>query len=287
MSSLTTQLRYILEESAGYTQSPGFNGIDEVIDKARPKIFSFDYPVFDEKYKEHLEKQILLQYYMREIGLETPGRWKLALMQRLRLIMPYYNGLYKSTLFEFNPLYDVDMETMRTTTTTGTQDGKTERENKTESETGLTTKKDETASSTNKTQASAANTSVTTDKNAYSDTPQGSLSNVVGNTYLTDYRKIDSEGEAESESEESTTGSMKNNTQQTSTENSDIASNEISTSELKIENLDDYIEHVKGKTGGRMYGEMIKDFRSTFINIDKMIIDELKDLFSLLWEVSE
>ena len=40
-----------------------------------------------------------------------------------------------------------------------------------------------------------------------------------------------------------------------------------------------YISHVVGKEGGETYSEMLNKFRETFLNIDMMIINDLKDLF--------
>ena len=46
---------------------------------------------------------------MREIGFETVGLFKLFLNERMAEIMPYYNKLYESETFEFDPLKNVDV----------------------------------------------------------------------------------------------------------------------------------------------------------------------------------
>lgn len=109
MSKYTTEVRFICETEAGYMESKGFNSIDSILDIAAPKIFNFDFPIFDENYRLPLEKKILRHYYTREISEETVGLWKLRLQDRLCMIMPYYNKLYESELIQFNPLYDVDV----------------------------------------------------------------------------------------------------------------------------------------------------------------------------------
>ena len=111
MAQYTTEVRSICEHYADLQESAGYNSIDSIIEKSAPKIFSFDFPLFDENYRLALEKKILRHYYTREIGDETVGLWKLRLETRLNEIMPYYNQLYKSTLYEFNPFYDVDYTT--------------------------------------------------------------------------------------------------------------------------------------------------------------------------------
>ena len=51
----------------------------------------------------------------------------------------------------------------------------------------------------------------------------------------------------------------------------------------KIDNIDDYIESVFGKQGTETYSEMLMKFRSTFLNIDMLVIDNLETLFMGLW----
>lgn len=46
-----------------------------------------------------------------------------------------------------------------------------------------------------------------------------------------------------------------------------------------ITNLNEYTEHIFGKRNGLTFSKMLMEFRDTFLNIDKMIIDELKPLF--------
>lgn len=57
-----------------------------------------DFPIFDESYRKTLERKIIDHYYFREIGQETPYRFKKVLGTKLREIMPYYNKLYESEL---------------------------------------------------------------------------------------------------------------------------------------------------------------------------------------------
>lgn len=103
MSKYTTEVRFICENSAGLSVSEGADNVDSVLDKCWNKVFNFDFPIFDENYRQVLCRKILKHYYTREIAHETVGRWKLALNAKLNEIMPYYNQLYKSELLEFNP----------------------------------------------------------------------------------------------------------------------------------------------------------------------------------------
>lgn len=121
MSNFTTEVRFICESEAGALESKGFNCVDEILRKSVEKVFNFNFPIFDEKYRIPLETKILRYYYTREICDETVGLWKLRLYNRLNLIMPYYNQLYTSALIKFNPLYDVDLTTTHTRTNDHTQ----------------------------------------------------------------------------------------------------------------------------------------------------------------------
>jgi hypothetical protein len=203
VSKYTTEVRYICESMAGNTESKGYNDVDTIISQAVPKIFNFDYPIFDENYRVPLEKKILESYYTREIAHETVGLWRLKLQTKLRQIMPYYNQMYKSTLFEFNPLYDVDVTHNRTVTNNGTKitDGTTVK-GVIKKETGTVTN-DGTTTNTGTVHNGGtvkdtgtvvdANTVTRTitgsDTDAYNDTPQGGIADVENNTYLTNYRK--------------------------------------------------------------------------------------------------
>lgn len=95
MSKYTTELRYICESYNTDTPSDN-NNVEDIIANAAPKIFDFDYPIFDESYRLTLESTILRHYYTREICCETVGRWKMFLRDRMILIMPKYNLMYKN-----------------------------------------------------------------------------------------------------------------------------------------------------------------------------------------------
>lgn len=104
MSKYTTELRYICENYAGETQSVGYDDVQDVIDNSWDKVFSFDFPIFDENYREGLCKKIIKHFYTREIAEETVGLWKLRLDARMNEIMPYFNKLYESELIAIAPL---------------------------------------------------------------------------------------------------------------------------------------------------------------------------------------
>lgn len=291
MSKYTTEVRFICETAAGLKASVGYDDVDGVISKAIPSVFSFSFPIFDETYRETLETKILKHYYTREIAFESVGLWKLKLDTRLNEIMPYYNQLYSSTLLEFNPLYDVDLTTDHKLTREekAADKGTSKTTDKFGSTTDVETETDtsteyEDASENNGTQTG---TSSGTNYDKYSDTPQGSLTNVQNDTYLTNARMVTDSGNTSATTSGTTSGNGSGSSNTTTNSSTDVDSSRTvdgsTTNDRTVNSLDDYVEHVKGKTGGASYASRVKEFRETFLNIDMMVIEELADLFFNLW----
>lgn len=307
MSKYTTEVRFICETAAGLSESEGQTSVKQIIAAAIPSVFDFDFPIFDESYRNVLETKILKHYYTREIGLETVGLWKLKLDTKLNEIMPFYNQLYKSELIEFNPMYDVDLtrdhnlKREETTKQDATEKGKTEKTGSVDDNTHTETSDNQNSESTTDIQNTKGSTSreqlgsSKTHYDKYSDTPQGSLQNVQNDTYLTNARMIndtDSQtGETTVSGNDTSTGTT---TANSSTDGTNDTERNISTNDSEeksvsqnlnknLNSIDDYIEHVKGKNGGVSYSAMLNEFRTTFLNIDMQVINELSDLFMNLW----
>lgn len=259
MSKYTTQLRYICESKAGYMRSQ--DDYNQVIYKAYPKIIHPETPLFDTSYSSVLYPKIIRHYYFDEIAHETVGHFIMRLNTKLDEILPYYNQMYKSELFEFNPLYDTDYYTEGNREDNNT-DNRTRTDNlnslRTDNLTGVRT--DDLA---------AHSESLNWD--LYSDTPQGTISDIdlQANAYLSNARK--QTGEADS----TNTGTVTNNN--TGTQN--YANTGTQKNDAVIHNINEYAEHVYGKRGGMTYAAMLKEFRETFLNIDMQIIEELSRLF--------
>lgn len=293
MSKYTTEVRFICENSAGLSESEGADNVDSILDRCWNKVFNFDFPIFDENYRQVLCSKILKHYYTREIAHETVGRWKLALNAKLNEIMPYYNQLYKSELLEFNPFYDVDLTRSREGSGTRDTTGST---NNTSTESGTNTKTDtvtsnETSSDTSETTESNTNNTATNGNtlNRFSDTPQNSMDTqgIDDSVPLTTVTKINENVNVNST--ESKTGKVDSSGNVDKTINDTIKgtdSREINGSGTSTENVnstDKYIETVKGKQGTENYSSLLKKFRETFLNIDMMIIENCSDCFFTLW----
>lgn len=344
MSKYTTELRYICENYAGLDKSEGYNSISDIIANSRNKVFDFSYPIFDESYRSVLETKIIKHFYTREICTETVGQWKHFLDMRMNEIMPYYNKLYESELIEFNPIYDVDLTRDHTKEVNGTKDetGSFAETDSTDAErVGTNTDTVNTQSVTNGTANGTRNIKGTrelestkdtdgtttntgtenlTDNDKldrwdnYQDTPQGGLTGVQLENYLTNARHITEDKTGSTKvstnnstnnvdtTEETNSTETTNNTETTqSTENTTLNSTQTSNGRTTnsdaidtnktgshetnetLNDLEDYLEHVKGKTGGVSYSKLLNEFRETFLNIDALIISDLRDLFFNLW----
>lgn len=359
MSKYTTELRYICEEAAGLTESKGFNDIDEIIEAAIPKVFNFDFPIFDENYRNVLLTKICRRYYTREIGSETVGLWKLRMETRLNEIMPYYNKLYESELITFNPMYDTDLTTSHegnkedNGTNSGTEgtnlnitkhnadvekivDDGTDRETggytdqksggwtETKTKQGTETTHDE--NTTNNDTTITSNTENTrnesgTDWDLHSDTPQGGLNDLDQNYYMSDARKqtheaqntdtgtrsdvtdgtVEYSGDGSVQTNETNNDShtdtgklehdvdttLKKDNERNRTLTSDGTEGHVGSRNTsgtsKLTSTDEYVNHVVGKNSGVSYSKLLKEFRETFLNIDRDIISNLNDLFMLVW----
>lgn len=157
------------------------------------------FPIWDECHRGELEKKIIEHYYFREIGFETVGKFKFMLNVRLREIMPRMIEIYRTTLFNYNPIENYNME----------EQGNDKRTAQTES------------------------------VGKFSETPQGRVEDVIEGRYLTNANH----GTDQSEGRE-----------------------------------DHYFTR-HGNIGVTTTQQMIEQERNIIIDVDMMIISELKDLF--------
>lgn len=228
----------------------------EIISAARTHVFDFQYPLYDPDHKEELEHKIIEHFYLREISAETPGLFKMFLRRTMNEIMPYFNQLYYSADLEYNPLHDVDITRTHSGLASGTSSNQNDRTGQTAGTGTLTAQDagtssntrnetravDETVNTETETEAHGTSSKTThtetetdtstsangtknstaeyedhsTERNAYSATPESTIQGVEGvggNTtnnvsadyWLTDYRKITLSKNGESEAHETTT----------------------------------------------------------------------------------
>lgn len=327
MSKYTTELRYICEVAAGLKESAGYNNVNAIIAAARPKIFDFSYPIFDEAYRPVLETKILKHFYTQEIGSETVGRWRLMLDATMNEIMPWYNKLYSEGLALINPFVSDDLETTFDRSSSSTED---RHENRSEDKTGTvneTRGHEYEDSSTDETEYSGqnagsivddgttqdsgteGNSSTSAAKNVrwdkYSDTPQGAVTNLDNDTYLTNARKITDDGTGSTASNTTTFGKKVDTdnertisgtdshdetvTHSGSGESADTGSVETtdsltgsSSGQTEGATTENYIMRRVGRSGMDIIG-ILERARTVITDVDMMIIADLQPLFMGLW----
>ena len=302
MSIYTMELRVAMEALTGATEKEEYSGVDELISNARPLIFDFDYPIFDTSYKSVLESKILKYYYFHEICDVPLSRWKLMLDNKMNEIMPYYNQLYSSEKLTITPLINESRERSYTKDTSSTSEGQSTMQSS-DTSTGRT-ETDETSSGTDNmtenTQVSGTRTGETTSNREEtrngqaltSDTPQGTITDVDDNGYLSgvqrtsesiaDEQTVNTSENTGDTSQSTRTGTTSGTTHSETDTTITTSRSGTDSSTAKINTLDDYLETTSGITGVSQ-SQLLTEYRNTFLNIDQMVLRELRPLFFLLY----
>lgn len=269
MASYTIELRSIID-----SYSRGKYGLDyrQKIEIGRKKLFDFDYPLFDSNYKGVFETHFITNFYMREIGFETERLFKMRLENWLLINMPYFNDLFKSTLIQYNPLYNTDL--------TETFDKTTDRNQDDTRVIGQESEVDTSANQKGESHGTGSQTSKDFNRNISSDTPQNRLQlSTNDGTGIIEYANNITEDVSNSTGNSKTDGTT--NQDETSNSKGSFDSNDKYDSSIK--QIDEYVKKVVGKNGNQNYSQMIMDFRKTFLRIEKQIFNEMNDLFMLVY----
>lgn len=202
------------------------------------------YPIHDETHRNVLNKLIEDHYYMREIGFEVPRTFSHYLNTRMREIMPKYNAMYASI-----PEYDPEMLTFKETTVTDGNDGGNSTFNK-----GV---QSDTKGSQTDTKGAQQDIHYNFDTPMNASSIQAASPDHMSAASRDDYgERNDTQGERTD-----TYGARIDTSQSTSTNHSQT--NHYGTNQSIF--------------------ETIKQYREFEYNIDKMIIDELEDLFMMVF----
>ena len=218
-----------------------------VIHNLREQGFDFglnDYPIFDETYREKLNKKILDHYDFYEIGQETPYLFKLFLNRTMNEIMPYYNELYKSIInYSENLLKNVNLQETLSRDTTSEITGNSSSESNSQSN----------------------STGENTDKytSIFNNTPQGQiLKNAI-------------------EEQDYATTLTQNKDENSSSQNSNISDNTTNQTSQNGSGTENYTKNITGNNGAYLISDIIEKFRKNIVNVDLMIIEDsrIKELF--------
>ena len=304
MSKYTTEVRFICETKSGFSETElKSKTVDQIIDASRSTIFNFEYPIYESSHKPELEKKILKHYYTREIAGETYALWQLWLNEKLNLIMPKYNKLYKAEHDILNKeLKNVDIVTENNreddfTRTDNLHEGRdfTRTDNLHEGrDLTRTDNLHEEFDSTRTDNLTHTNSHNDLNTRKFSDTPQGSITFSEANEqyyWLTDYTEENNTGGAT----DTNTGTQRNagsidntgtqrnagSVDNTGTQRNAGSVDNTGTQRNAGTSLNDGTE--SGYRGAKVYAELMEAYAQKVVNIDAMIINDLRDLFFKLW----
>lgn len=214
----------------------------KVIKKARNTVFDFDYPIFNEEYRQTLETKILTHYYTYEIGVETFGEFKFNLYKKLNENMPFYNKKYVAMNKEFD--FDINIDYEEITTGEGTNEA-------------TNTTLNDTTSNDEDTQNTTYN-----DRLRESDTPQNRLEDVENNRYLSKYNY--------------------NNGDHSITKNNSLTSNNKIEGESTGKTTSSTTRKIVGTNYNGSKAKMLQEYIESIKNIDMEVIESLKNCFMLI-----
>ena len=235
--------------------------IRQMIDNPLIDLFTFDYDFYSDnpKDKEEFEKLFVQWYYFREIGFETPERFKIKLQAKLNMIMPYYRQL---VLTEWDKVRTVEqMMTSKNLKETSTHE---------QSITGNNESSSNGQSNQSGKGSSTQHQSTTNTQNGKSSNLSDGVSQAsLQEGYLTSTSSVDDKGV------QTLSGSTTDNTEVKSSQNTSGTNNQVLTESTTFTSI--------GDIGIQTPAYAITEWRKILININQMIIEECNDLFMKLY----
>ena len=235
--------------------------IRQLTDNPLIGLFTFDYDFYSDnpKDKEEFEKLFTQWYYFREIGFETPERFKIKLQAKLNVIMPYYRQL---ALTEWDKVRTVEqMMTSKNLKETSTHE---------QSITGNNESSSNGQSNQSGKGSSTQHQSTTNTQNGKSSNLSDGVSQAsLQDGYLTSTSSVDDKGV------QTLSGSTTDNTEVKSSQNTSGTNNQVLTESTTFTS--------EGDIGIQTPAYAIAEWRKILININQMIIEECNDLFMKLY----
>lgn len=247
--------------------------IRQMIDEPLIGLFTFSYDFYtnDKESKKEFERLFIEHYYFREIGFETPERFKMKLKGRLDLIMPYYRQL---AMTEWERVKTVEqMMTSKNLKETTTHEQKIIGQS---SSNGTSSNNDTQSGTNGTTSTSSQSTTQTDNQTSKTSTLNDGVSQASLNEgYLTGV----------SQTQNNSTNELSVNN--TSSENITSSLNSSSSHETNGNNEQTLTEtnifESKGDVGIQTPAYAITEWRKVIININRLIIDECNDLFMKIY----
>jgi len=264
LSNYTTPLRYIVESK----------NID---------IGLHDYPIFEESYRESLNNKIIEHYYFNEIGFETPERFIFELNKKMKEIMPLYNKIYLAELLERSPFTsfkrDIVKNDIESVSGSNQNVVNATANSKILAEKDATTDRDTTQIDKSK----VIDKEIDKDNkmSIESNTPTDLLSvaDIKSNVYAS--KAVVNDGEStkdrDTQTTDNSTAKVEEVQKDKSKQDSNTSQNQQATTSFKNDKVVSNKDTVTGFN--QSMSSLIKEYRSSLVNIDMMVIDELKSKF--------
>lgn len=319
MARYTMNLSEVCEVMTGLnfndmTETNPFDRIDTIADAAASILVSDRYDLLDNGDDKNSFLRMLIEHYWEyEVCALTPSDFILRLNRKLNEIAPLFNQRYESMKMEFPVFQDVNVWT----------DGQIDRVgNRTDSTTGNETNSGIDTTGYGKRESGSSDTLWATGRRVpkdtkwdyANDTPQGSISGITDSDYLTSYSKHTDEVDGKSvvangyssstiAGDAYTMNTVNYNDQMT--DGGEFGSNETYTG-LKQGGQDTFQHghtidtsgtltsdttsqdvsgnHTYGKNNsGKTYAQMMEEYRHAMINVFQEMIDELHELFFIIY----
>ena len=243
--------------------------IRQMIDNPLIGLFTFEYNFYSDnpEDKAEFEKLFTQWYYFREIGFETPERFKLKLQAKLNIVMPYYRQLAMTewdkvkTAEQMMTSKDLKETTTHEQTISGSNESTVAGESN-QTDTNSTTQKQTTDNTQNQT---SSNTQSGKSSNLSDGVSQASLLD----GYLTSTSSVNDNGTQE------LTSNGNNTSEVSTTQNSSGTNNQTLSETTTFSSV--------GDVGIQTPAYAITEWRKVLININQMIINECNDLFMKLY----
>lgn len=266
--------------------------VRDKIETARPKIFNFDYPFFDEAKRKEFETHFIRKFYMSEIGFETEYLWQFNLENWLVINMPYWNKMFESELIEFDPIENVSVHTVADKTNNQKIVDKTTDNQSLTNETigNAQTNQDYQDNAQSDTNGTSTSDDTSFDRALKSDTPDSRLAITTNDgAGVIQYASEIKENTHTGSNNERTTGHGESSADGLSHSNQDTKVNTDQAVDRSVDygrdkdDTENKTEWKHGKQGDKTYSEMLTEYRDTFLRIEKLIFDEMKILFMALY----
>lgn len=287
MSRWTVQLRWIVQTMVPDNMAKTLD--EKILYIANTNTIFQKYTLFDNQHRTELNQKIINHYLFREIGFETVALWINRLNEKMKLIMPRYNMMYKAYAQDFNIMQSVSTVRSYIIKETGSdtrEKSQNTSNNINDTFTGSTTNDssgsvDTSGTSTAENSGSVNGTNTQDDK--HSDYPQ---SNISSGDYLSteDYTtgsnsqtsKDNSSGSSTSKTTTSDTVTIDVSNTDKRTDTGSLTGNESGTNEKNV----NYTEDISGLNGYPV--DALLKYLDFVNNVDELIINELADLFFLI-----